>query len=333
MTSNDATIRMALSSQDDLITHREHCSIDDRLLGAVGSALGQQLRIRRTATEYALFTVSERRDEDDARVVRLGLRGRGRLGTDDPFDGAVVLPAAHPSMSDDEAVASGELVERLDDDGEQRGLIVLAPHGGDIERHTDEQAERVLSRLGADSASSWRCKGWKARRDDGTGGAFECWHITATDIDPASFPRLASVIDRGFVHAVAFHGFDQPEVLIGGSAPASLKEEIRAEIETAISDSDTPVRVATSGDHFGGDDPENIVNRLSASGVGGIQIEQSLAARRDHGTAIADAVAVVYRRRLCPHGPPWPDRIHEVLEWLADRVDVLLGRPERSDAG
>jgi phage replication-related protein YjqB (UPF0714/DUF867 family) len=333
MTTSDATIRMALSSQDDLIARREHCSIDDRLLESVGSALGQQVRIRRTTTEYALFTVSERRNEDDARVVRLGRAGRRRLGTDDPFDGAVVLPAAHPTMSDDEAAASGELVERVDDDGEQRGLIVLAPHGGDIERHTDDQAERVTARLGADSASSWRCKGWKEPRDDGNGGAFECWHITSTDIDPASFPGLASVIDRGFVHAVAFHGFEQPEVLIGGSAPAELKEEIRAAIETAICDSNIPVRVATPADHYGGDDPENIVNRLTVGGAGGVQIEQSLPARRDYGTAIADAVAVVYRRRLCSVLPPWQDRVREVLDWLTNRAEDLLGQGSRSGAG
>jgi hypothetical protein len=29
------------------------------------------------------------------------------------------------------------------------GLIAIAPHGGDIERHTDQQAERARSRLGA----------------------------------------------------------------------------------------------------------------------------------------------------------------------------------------
>jgi len=98
MIAVDATIRKALSSQDDLKARREHCSVDGRLLGSVGAALGQQIRIRRTATEYALYTVSERRDEDDTDVVRLGPTGRRRLGTDDPFDGAVVLPAADPTL-------------------------------------------------------------------------------------------------------------------------------------------------------------------------------------------------------------------------------------------
>jgi phage replication-related protein YjqB (UPF0714/DUF867 family) len=331
MMIGDATIRMALSSQADLIARREHCSIDDRLLGSVGAAVGQQIRIRRTASEYALFTVSERRDEDDARVVRLGLGGRRRLGTDNVFDGTVVLPAAHPTMSDDDAEASGELVERLDDHGEQRELIVIAPHGGDIERHTDEQAERVASRLGAYKVRSWGCKGWKQRREDGSGGAFDCWHITSTDIDPASFPGLGSVIDRGFVHAVAFHGFEQPEILVGGTAPAALKQEIRAAIEAATRDSGIPVRIATPDDHFGGDDPDNIVNRLTVGGAGGIQIEQNLLARREHGTAIADAVAAVYRRRLRPHRPTWQEHLREVIEWLTNRTRLLFGWGGRPD--
>jgi hypothetical protein len=50
-------------------------------------------------------------------------------------------------------------------------------------------------------------------------------------------------MSRGFTDAVAFHGFEPPEVL---------------------------------------------------SGMGGIQIEQSLGARDDHWCAIADAVADVY---------------------------------------
>jgi phage replication-related protein YjqB (UPF0714/DUF867 family) len=323
MTERDASVRKALSSQDDLIARREHCSVDGRLLASLGAEVGQQIRIRRTATEYALYTVSERRDEDDADVVRIGLTGRRRLGTDDPFDGAVVLPAADPTLPDADAEARGELVERLDH-GEHRGLIVIAPHGGDIEDHTDEQAEYVASHLGDYRVSAWRCKGWKARRADGTGGAFECWHATSTDINPSSFPGLASVIDRGFTHAVAFHGFDDAEILIGGTAPPALKQEIKCAIESATSGSGIPVRIATPDDKFGGDDPCNIVNRLTVRAAGGIQIEQSSPARRDHGTAIADAIAAVYARKLHRPRPPWRESIDDFIEWVRDAARRAL---------
>jgi phage replication-related protein YjqB (UPF0714/DUF867 family) len=324
MTERGAIVRKALLSQDDLRRHREHCSVDRRLLASVGAAVGGQIRIRRTATEYALYTVSEGRDEDRADVVRVGLPGRRRLGTDDPFDGAVVLPAADPSLSEADAETRGELVERLDDDGVHRGLIVIAPHGGDIEEHTDEQAEHVASCLRALGVSSWRCKGWKARRPDGTGGAFECWHTTSTDIDPSSFPGLAAVIDRGFTYAVAFHGFDEPEILIGGTAPAALKQEIKRALEAATSGSDICVRIATPGDVFGGDDPCNIVNRLTVRTAGGIQIEQSTEARRDHGTAIAGAIAAVYARSLPRPRPTWRASIDDLVGWVRDAARRVL---------
>ena len=326
MTAGDATIRKALSSQEDLTSRREHCSVDGRLLVSVGAAVGHQVRIRRTAGEYALFTVSERRDEDAPNMVRLGLLGRRRLGTDDAFEGAVVLPAADRTISDGDAEAAGEFVERLDDDGEHRGMIVIAPHGGDIERHTDQQAERVAARLERFGVSSWRCGGWKPRREDGTGGAFECWHITSSDIAPSSFPGLGSLIDRGFAHAVAFHGFDQEEVLIGGTAPDGLKQEVRSVIEAATAGSGIRVRVATPEDRFGGDDPRNIVNRLTVDGLGGVQIEQSLPARRDHGTAIADAVAAVYARTLRRRRPPWQERVIDLVEWVRNAAGRLFGR-------
>jgi phage replication-related protein YjqB (UPF0714/DUF867 family) len=313
----NATLRKALSSQDDIIARREHCSVDAQLLESLGVAVGQQVRIRRTPTETALFTTSECRDEDEPLVVRAGLSGRRRLGTEFGFAAEVSIPAAEPGLSDADAEERGELVERLDDDGVHHGLIVLAPHGGDVERHTDEQAERVATRLAVFAVSSWRCKGWRARRDDGTGGAFECWHITSTDLSPASFPRLGSVIDRGFTYAVAFHGFDEPEVLIGGSSSAALKEEIRSAIARVLEGTGITVRVATPDDRFGGDDERNIVNRLTRGGAGGVQLEQSLPARRDHGTAVADAVASVYRRRL-RRRPPWQEPLLDVFGWVRD---------------
>jgi phage replication-related protein YjqB (UPF0714/DUF867 family) len=100
-------------------------------------------------------------------------------------------------------------------------------------------------------------------------------------------------MSRGFTHAVAFHGFEPSEVLIGGTAPPSLKEDLRDAIDAAIG-SGIRVRVATPDDHYGGDSPRNIVNRITAGGMGGVQIEQSLKARDDHWCAIADAVADVY---------------------------------------
>jgi poly-gamma-glutamate hydrolase-like protein len=227
MATYEATIRRARSSQDDLKKRREHCSADPRRLAAIGRDVGQQVRITR-AGRRALYTVSEPRHEVPDTVVRTGPAGRQRLGTSDEFAGVVDSRAPHPTISEERAEDEGEFIERLRDDGRQARLIVIAPHGGEIEPFTDRQAERVRSRLGVRRASAWRCKGF-----DDDGPAFDSWHITSTDINEVSFPRLRSVISRGFAHAVAFHGFDEDEILVGGTAAPALKEQVRCALERA----------------------------------------------------------------------------------------------------
>ena len=90
-------------------------------------------------------------------------------------------------------------------------------------------------------ASAWRGKGWGP---NGGPGAFDRWHITSTDLNPVSFPLLHSVMSRRFTHAVAFHGFnDEPGVLIGGTAPAEMKEALRQAIQDVLP-AELGVRVA-----------------------------------------------------------------------------------------
>jgi phage replication-related protein YjqB (UPF0714/DUF867 family) len=297
MATYDASVKKALKpSQQDLIDHKEHCSADPEKLATVGRECGHQVRIKRNDSEYGLYTVSQVRQESPDNVVRMGLTGRERLGTSDEFVGTLDSQVPHPTFNDAEAETNNEFVERLEDNGTHTGLVVIAPHGGDIEHHTDQQTERVASRLAAKAVSSWRCKGFKGD------GSFDRWHITSTDIHEASFPRLNSVLSRGFTYAVAFHGFDDPEILIdiliGGAAPYSLKQEIETAIKGAIAGSDITVRIASPDEKFGGDSLENIVNRLTAGRANGIQIEQSSRARASHWREIANAVANVYNTKL-----------------------------------
>ena len=312
MAAYDASIKKALTaSQQDLIDHQEHCSADPGKLATVGRALGHQVRIRRNNSQYALYTVSELRQETGNDIVRMGDSGRKRLGTSNEFAAKVDSQVVHPTFTEVEAKTNSEFVERLDDDGANTGLVVIAPHGGDIERFTDQQAERVASRLAGKGVSSWRCKGFKAG-----GGASDRWHITSTEIHEASFPRLDSIISRGFAHAVAFHGFDDPQtdVLVGGATPGSLKQEVSSAITAALAGSGMTVRIASAADNSGGDSLQNIVNRLTAGGANGIQLEQSLRARTGHGQDIADAVAGVYDRKLASlHPDPLRSAAHRSM--------------------
>ena len=201
---------------------------------------------------------------------------------------------AHPTFSDEQAEANGEFVERLVDNGINRGLIVLAPHGGEIERRTDDQAACVVARLHLKAVSGWWCRGWSIGP-----GAFRRWHITSTDLHEASFPRLAMVIGRPFRFAVSFHGFADDEVtydvLLGGIAPDSFKQELAGAIERAVPG--LSVHITAPGEQYGGDSKRNVVNRLAATGAG-IQIEQQPRVRDDHALAVANAVADVCDGKL-----------------------------------
>jgi len=295
MATYEASVKKALTaSQQDLIDHKEHCSVDPVKLATVGRERGHQVRIKRNDSEYGLYTISQVRQERPDNIVRMGSAGRERLGTSDEFVGSLDSQVPHPTFDDAEAEASNEFVERLEDNGTHTGLVVIAPHGGDIEPHTDQQAERVASRLAG--VSLWRCKGFKGE------AAFARWHITSTDIHEASFPRLSSIISRGFTYAVAFHGFDDPEIpfdiRIGGAAPYSLKQEIATAMKGSITGSDITVHITSQDEKFGGDNLKNIVNRLTTNGANGIQIEQRARARSIRWQDIADAVADVYTPKL-----------------------------------
>jgi phage replication-related protein YjqB (UPF0714/DUF867 family) len=286
------TVRRALGSQDDLQKRGEHCSAASDTLAELGIERRQQIRVIRGDDEYALYTVSEVHPRTQTPVIRMGQVGRDRLRGPEEFDADIDTRVANQDLDDEKAEENSEFVERLCDDGAS-DLIVIAPHGGDIEPHTDEQARHVVTCLAPQRVTLWLCRGWK----DG-GGAHERWHITSTDLNPASFPLLGSVASRGFTFAVAFHGFDdEPGVLIGGAAPDDLKSELRDEIDGVLP-SEFGVRVAVPGDNNAGDSEDNLVNRLTRGGLNGVQIEQGPIARSRHGLAIAEAVADVYRRHL-----------------------------------
>jgi len=298
MGSYEASVGRALDpEQKDLLDHEEHCSADPERLAAAGAERGHQVRIQRGGIGSALYTVSELRPETPDTVVRMGKEGRERLGTSEEFEGVLDTRVTRSELAEEEARKSGEFVERLQDNASQRHLIVLAPHGGAIEPHTDEQAEHVATRLGAKRASVWLCRGYRAdslspRR----------WHATSDDIDPRSFPALGSVFDRGFVDAVSFHGFTRAgrenEIVVGGAADDRLRRHVAAVLTQAVAGTPLSVHIAPLGDPLGGTDGRNIVNRITANGRGGVQIEQGPAARDEYALVIADAIVRVYRARL-----------------------------------
>jgi phage replication-related protein YjqB (UPF0714/DUF867 family) len=307
MSDASITIKRPRPEQGDLRRHGEHASVLPDLLQTLGLDVGRQAIIRRDDARFALYTLTDAGSELSVNTVRMGLDGRDRIGgaEEEQFGGFLDSVAVDPAATEQQARDGQKLLELLDDDGHPRDLLALAPHGGEIEPRTDDQAEHVRNLLADLGVSCWRCKGWKPG-----GGAGARWHITSTDISTVSFPRLATIADRGFRYAVSFHGFTEedeeegrPDILIGGAAPDALKRVMRAVIAYAVTGTGLSVEIASIGDPLDGADEANIVNRLTAERHNGIQIEQQPQARS--GTipgsylprweAIATAVADVYR--------------------------------------
>jgi hypothetical protein len=90
-------------------------------------SVGQQVRVQRGSSQYALYTVSEARQESPDSVARMGLVGRKRLGTSEEFAATVKAQVPNPVLTEAEAKERGEFVERLADDGSHEGLIAIAP--------------------------------------------------------------------------------------------------------------------------------------------------------------------------------------------------------------
>jgi phage replication-related protein YjqB (UPF0714/DUF867 family) len=263
------------------------------MLQAIGRDVGHQVRITRLDNPgfVALYTVAEANppaDSGRANVVRTGLLGRERLGTSSEMAAEV-----HATVVDTVPPSSGvRFFEVAEDDGMQAHFIAIAPHGGDIEKHTDDQAEQFRSELLLNHvpASVWMCKGF----GDELKGASDRWHITSTDVHPASFPLLKKIAARRFGHGVAFHGFskrpDDADVYVGGGAADTLKCAIRCALQSA--GLPLEIRIATESDDpkFQGRSADNLINRLSAQGI---HLEQSGEARRFSREIVA-AIAPVY---------------------------------------
>jgi phage replication-related protein YjqB (UPF0714/DUF867 family) len=288
-------LKLRLPEQDSLKNEAERCSADPAGLVGIDRAVGQQVRIRRRDDSrfVAVFTVNQANPDSPGHldVVRTGLTGRERLGNGAELEEVTVEAGVLDAPGESTGV---RFFEVADDAEGQSYFVVIAPHGGMIEEHTDEQTAAVVTQLRTVGfpASMWVCKGF----GDATKGASDRWHITSDDIHPASFPLLGSLMSRRFFYGVAFHGFaqqgDEADIYIGGAAPPRLKAAVRRALLDRL-DPPLKVKISTREDSpkFQGSRPENVINRLAPGR--GIHLEQSAKARVFH-EEIAGAVGSVF---------------------------------------
>lgn len=252
------------------------CEVPRRVATGLDVEPGQQVRLRADAGP-ATFTV----EVVDRRHGVLSEAGLQRLGVDGPGTVVTVRRRVVDAGVDPEtAREDGGLIER-DRDGRRTDVLALAPHGGHVEPGTDRQAVRLAEAL---DCPAWYAAGWWPE-----GGAWQRWHVPSTQLHPGSFPRLGALADGEFAVAVSFHGWSESHLAVGGRAPAERRAAVRDEIRAAVGDA-FEVRLATD-EHRNGTSPANVVNWTTATGSGGVQLEQPMVARIEHGEVIADAVA------------------------------------------
>ena len=283
---------------------REHCIVDKKFLKKLDLKTREQIRLIRPSLKdnpRAIYTIIDVHESKLGKVF-VGysepedLKGRLDLDKPESFSGNIDPQVIIPGISEKQAREQGEFIERIKDKSDSCSIAILAPHGGDIEKYTDDQVKCIYDAVSSELATSWVCKGFKPG-----GGAFDRWHITSTDISEESFPGLKSIIKRQFKYAIAFHGWKHDEICIGGSMSTDLKKQMKYAILKAISGSNIQVHTdyeKNCPEGFNGDNPRNIVNRLSTQGL---QIEQSIKARRDYGDKIAHAVANEISPRIPIH--------------------------------
>lgn len=244
---------------------REQCLLPGTLADRLEVERGRQVRIGRPEDgSCGLFTVVGRGEE-----LTVTERGRERLEIE---EGAAVTVESTVETPPD-APYAGTFTESVREGS--GAVLVCAPHGGEVEPHTDGQAIRLATAI---DATAWVCRGtWPE------GSAFDRWHITSTALHPDSFPGLARVSEGTFEYAVAFHGSDAEGVVVGGGAPDERLVAVRDAIDEAVPASAD----LAEGGEYGGDSLGNVVNWTAGTGI---QLEQGPEARSDHGDAIADAV-------------------------------------------
>lgn len=133
-------------------------------------------------------------------------------------------------------------------------VLIVAPHGGSIERRTSEIAQNLAGR----EHSLYLFEGLDPN------GTFDTLHITSHKFDEPSCLELV----KQFHHVISVHGCsgEAEMIFIGG-----LDHKLRERFTTSLSRAGLPV---SNGEHqFQGTHPKNICN-LGLSNAG-VQIEFS----------------------------------------------------------
>lgn len=245
--------------------YKDRCRLSRAVADRLGLEAGSHLRV--DAGPYATYyRVQEIRGDDPLVVHEDHL---DRFGIDG--ERTVRVSTTLPQESRREARKQGGLAETLDDDGARDRVLVTAPHGGAVERGTDELAERIhllFERAGI-PASLWMLHGYNPSAGSAV-SAHRRWHVgkLADGID--GYPGLRRLDGREFDLVIGVHRSGYDEIEVGGRIDAATRERVAERLHdlTGREVRSDPDRLRLPGTH-----PRISTNYLSADGERGLHVE------------------------------------------------------------
>lgn len=220
----------------------------------------------------------EDEEEEDNDEFGSRTRGYGQHDEEEAEDDEAEDEEEELEEAEEELQEEGEFTEQFRE-GEER-LAVLAPHGGEIQPWTADQARHLAEEH--DEVTAYTAEGF------GQNNAFYRWYIPSNELSEASYPQLAELMEEEYEYAISFHGVHDDTIHVGGGADEDEREALADAIEEELPHDASPVQVAEPPYEAEGD--ETLVNRVTENGDG-IWIGQPISDRRDSWEEIAQAVS------------------------------------------
>lgn len=245
----------------------------------------------------APFTVITCDQRADLFEVGIGTDGLARFpGVTLPTTGTLSAYAPDTPVDDAAAQAAGQYYEEKTDNGSNTQMIVIAPHGGNIEQYTDTLAIAAKTALEAATPNAKTVSLWIGRGyGSGDQESYERHHITSVYTCVRLNPILDTLDTRGWTYCLSFHG-QSTNSRIDIGCPAAQNTFVDGIVTDLQADAAlSGVTIARSSDtvEIAGADSHNIGNRLAGHYVQ-FEIGPNVRASATMQAAIVTAVANAY---------------------------------------
>jgi len=164
----------------------------------------------------------------------------------------------------------------------QTQLILLAPHGGQVEPNT-EQIIQLINQKVALPTGLWYTTGIV---NGSLNKAFKKWHTTNKTHSVTDFSLYNTFLESTYDLAISFHVMSKEGIIIGGRSDNSVKQSLQTHLQNVYNSQQ--VIFGTPQSTLSGLNPTNFVNTIPSTQS--IHIELSRRISMENPWKIAEAV-------------------------------------------